>query len=255
MNKLSRIEQDEWDYLNEQWGLCEYSATRSESSVRASDLLDEERCSEYLDRLTALLQSPSRMTTASQFFKRYAFITSVPLLYAMTVYSKGLDLSAENCFIESSKSHPGLAHVSLAFVKAAMPESSERHDWRDTVVRRFFAGNLGELIAVMSKVANVPKPILWENVAVRVFSLYEKRIGVTGVQQEQSRAREDFHYLVHQAPGELFGEKQNPLSRFYGKPTCSSASEPSLRIRKTCCFYYEVSSVNEYCTNCPKWRS
>jgi ferric iron reductase protein FhuF len=215
-------------------------------------------CSDYLDRLTVLLQSPSRMITASQFFKRYAFLTTVPLLYAMTVYNKVLDLSAENCFLESSPGHSWLEHVSLVDIDAAMPEASERHVWRDTVILAHFAGNLGKLIAVMSRVANVPKPILWENVAVRVFSLYEKRIGVTGQQQEQSRRRADFQYLIHQAPGTLFGEKQNPLSRFYGKPTFSSVSDVSdtpMRVRKTCCFYYEVSSSEEYCSNCPKLRS
>ncbi|CAM4393868.1 ferric iron reductase protein FhuF [Paenibacillus endophyticus] len=255
MNKLSRIAQGEWEYLNQEWGLCEYDASRSDSSVRASELLDVERCSAYLDRLSALLQSPSRMITASQFFKRYAFITAVPLLYAMTAYNKGLDLSAENCLIEPSQSHSGLAHISLAFADAVMPEAAERHEWRNSVIQGLFAGNIGKLIAVMSSVANVPKPILWENVAVRVFSLYEKRIGVTGEQHGQAHGRVDFQYLIHEAPGALFGEKQNPLGRFYGKPTCSSASNPYLRIRKTCCFYYEVSNVKEYCTNCPILKS
>jgi ferric iron reductase protein FhuF len=255
MNKQLRLAQDERDYLSRQFGLYEYGAARPVNSVKASDLLDVEMCSDYLDRLTVLLQSPSRMITASQFFKRYAFLTTVPLLYAMTVYNKGLDLSVENCFLESSPSQSWLEHVSLADIDATMPEASERHDWRNRVVLALFAGNVGKLIAVMSKVANVPKSILWENVAVRVFSLYEKRIGVTGEQQEQSFGEADFQYLIHQAPGALFGEKQNPLSRFYCKPACSSDSNTTMRVRKTCCFYYEVSSSEEYCSNCPKLRS
>jgi len=255
MNKQTRLAQDEWDYLNEHFGLYEYGLTRPVHSVRALDLLDDGMCSDYLDRLTVLLQSPSRMTTASQFFKRYAFLTAAPQLYAMTVHNKGLDLSVENTFLESSPGHSWLEHVSLADADAAMPEASERHVWRDKVILALFAGNLGKLIAVMSRVANVPKPILWENVAVRVFSLYEKRIGVSGEQQEQSRGREDFQYLIQQAPGALFGEKQNPLSRFYGKTTVASVSNTSMRVRKTCCFYYEVSSVEEYCSNCPKLGS
>lgn len=255
MNKwLVGLAEDERDYLSRHCGLSEYDEARSAYSVRALDLLDEEMCSDYLDRLTVLLQSPTRMVTASQFFKRYAFVTTVPLLYAMTMYNKGLDLSVENCFLESSPGHSWLEHVTLADMDAAMPEAGERHAWRNTVILALFAGNLAKLIAVMSSVANVPKSILWENVAVRVFSLYEKRIGVTGEQQEQYRA--DFQYLVHQAPGELFGEQQNPLSRFYGQTALSSAANAALRIRKTCCFYYEVSRIEEeYCSNCPKLRS
>ncbi|UKS28346.1 ferric iron reductase [Paenibacillus sp. HWE-109] len=251
MNKQSRLALDEWDYLSRHFGLREYGATHPVDSVRALDLLDVEMCSDYLDRLTLLLKSPSRMITASQFFKRYAALTAVPLLYAMTVYNKGLDLSADNCLLISSPGRSWLENVSLADIDAVMPSAGERHIWRNTVIQALFAGNIGKLIALMSRLANSPKSILWENVAVRVFSLYEKRIGVTGEQQEQSRA--DFQYLIHQAPGALFGEKQNPLSHFYGKPTFSSVSSPS-RVRKTCCFYYEVSSVEEYCSSCPKLK-
>lgn len=171
----------------------------------------------------------------------------------MTVYNKGLDLSADNCSLESSLGHPWLEHVSLADIYAIMPEAGKREIWRNALISALFAGNIGKLIAIMSKMANVPKSILWENVAVRVFSLYEKRIGLTGEQQEQSRA--DFQYLVHQAPGAVFGEKQNPLSRFHHKPTVTSLSTSPMRMRKTCCFYYEVSSVKEYCTGCPKLSS
>jgi len=194
------------------------------------------------------------MIAASQFFKRYAFLTAAPLLYAMTVYNKGLDLSAENCFLASSPGRAWLEQVSLADADAAMPEDGERFVWRNAVIQALFAGNIGKLIAVMSGAAHMPKPILWENVAVRLFSLYEKRIGVTGERQEQTRGRADFQYLIHQAPGALFGEKQNPLSRFYGKPAFSSGSNTPARVRKTCCFYYEVSGVEEYCSNCPKLR-
>jgi len=194
------------------------------------------------------------MITASQFLKRYAYLTSVPLLYAMSVYNKGLDLSVENCTLESSD-HFWLEHVGLADVDATMPATNERHVWRDTVIQAFFAGNIGKLIQVMTKVANVPKAILWENVAVRVFSLYEKRIGVTEDPREQGWGQADFKYLIYEAPGALFGERKNPLSRFYGEHTSSTVPNAPMRIRKTCCFYYEVSCVEEYCSNCPKVRS
>ncbi|MDR6551766.1 IucA/IucC family C-terminal-domain containing protein [Paenibacillus qinlingensis] len=250
MNKQSRLAQGEWDYLSGQFGLSEYEASRPAYSVRALDLLDKELCSNYLDHLTVLLQSPSRMITASQFFKRYAALTAIPLLYAMTVYNKGLDLSADNCSLASSPGHSWLAYVSLSDTDVTLPEADQRPNWRNEVISSLFAENIGKIIAVMSSVANVPKSILWENVAVRVYSLYEKRIGVQGGQPEPFRA--DFEYLIHQAPGALFGEKENPLGRFFRKPTTSSISTTPIRVRQTCCFYYEVSSIKEYCTTCPK---
>ncbi|MBO0587153.1 IucA/IucC family C-terminal-domain containing protein [Sporosarcina sp. E16_8] len=255
MKKQSLLEQDEWDYLKQHFGLCEHAKTSRLYSVSALDLLDEEICSDYLDRLSLILGSPSKMITASQFLKRYAFLTAAPLLYAMTVYNRDLDFSIENCSLELSLDLPKLEHISLFHVDAVMPDTTIRHVWRDAVIQALFAENIGRLIQVMSKVANVSKLILWENVAVRVFSLYEKRIDETGNQEVLTRAQADFQYLIHHASGALFGEKQNPISRFYNKPTLSSVINSPIRVRKTCCFYYDIASVKEYCSNCPKLRS
>jgi ferric iron reductase protein FhuF len=64
--------------------------------------------------------------------------------------------------------------------------------------------------------------------------------------------QEDFAYLTGGAPGALFGEKRNPLAQFYS-PKCliPSAAQP-VRIRKTCCYYYQLSDKADYCVSCPK---
>lgn len=249
MKKKSLLEPDKWDYLNQHFGLLEKAKTSQFYSVSAVDLLDVDICTDYLNRLSLLLGSPSNMVTASQFLKRYAFLTAAPLLYAMSVYNRGLDFSIKNCSLESSLDFPRLDHVSLIHVDAVIPVTNIRQVWRDAVIQALFAENIGKIIQVMSKVAKVPKLILWENVAIRVFSLYEKRISETEDQEVQARAQADFQYLIHHASGALFGEKRNPISRFYSKPTLSSNVNSPIRVRKTCCFYYDIV---EYCSNCPK---
>ncbi|KWX69920.1 IucA/IucC family C-terminal-domain containing protein [Paenibacillus jilunlii] len=252
MNIQSPLAQEEWAGLSQYFSLHKHTGPCSAYSVKASELIEVQACSDYLDRLSVLLDSPSRGVTASQFIKRYAFLTAVPLLYAMTVYNKGLDFSAGNCWLASPPGYSWLEYVSLAEANAAMPETGERQGWRDMLLQALFAGNLGRLIQVMSGVAHVPKAILWENVAVRVFSLYEKRIGLSVDPQEKARGQADFQYLIEQAPGALFGEKHNPLRRFYSRPASSPVTGSPLRVRKTCCFYYEVAGSADYCSNCPK---
>ncbi|MGN7759881.1 IucA/IucC family C-terminal-domain containing protein [Paenibacillus sp. 22594] len=253
MNKQSPLSQEEWSELSQYFGLRKQARPCSAYSVNALALKDAKTCSAYLDRLNVLLPSPTRAVAASQFVKRYAFLSAAPLLYTMTVYNKGLDFSSGNCWLAAPPGRSWLEYVSLTDANATIPGAEGRQVWRETVLQTLFARNLGRLIQVMSRVAHVPKAILWENVAVRVFSLYEKRIGLLGDQHEQARA--DFQYLVHQAPGALFGEKQNPLDRFYSRPSSPSLPDSPLRIRKTCCFYYEISSTAEYCDNCPKKKS
>ncbi|RSL35407.1 hypothetical protein D7Z54_00180 [Salibacterium salarium] len=221
-------------------------------SIKAVDLLDEEKCIAYLDSLTRSLQSPSRMITASQFSKRYAFLTIAPSLYAMTIYNKGLDLSSENCKIESSF-HNGSwkSNLHLTDLQVSQPKEGERQEWRDGVIKNIFHGNLAKIWRSISKVSNVPMPILWENTAVRVYSLYEKKVGNGDSEKEKFRIQEDFKYLISEAPATLFGETKNPLARFYGPKSTISSSDQPVRTRKTCCFYYKVPNGN-YCSTCPK---
>jgi ferric iron reductase protein FhuF len=194
------------------------------------------------------------MTTASQFAKRYAFLTAAPGLYAMTLYNKGLEASIEHAFLGApgEQNKPWPAHMYINQLQVSEPAGGYRDEWREEIVKSLFAGNIARLWRALSKTAGLPMPILWENTAVRVFSLYEKRMGAGAGKEERLRIEDDFAYLVHHAPGALFGEAQNPFAAFYhDAPTVSSATPP-VRMRKTCCFYYQVSAGGEYCTACPK---
>lgn len=245
---------EQWAYLSKQFGICEKNANRA---VPVTDLLVEEKCVAYLDEMSKAVSSPSRMTTASAFAKRYAFLTIAPALYAMTVFNKGLNMSVDNCFL-GTPAQPGdawLPHVSLSGLQTSEPSPGKRDKWRDGVIRSLFAENLAPVFRVMSKAADAPKAILWENAAVRLYSLYEKRLGQGADEQVISRIQEDFDYIIHAAPGSLFGETRNPMARFYGEPGGGAGSEPAVRIRKTCCFYYEIEADGAYCSNCPKPKS
>ncbi len=244
---LSSFKLEELDYLTKMFSMATNASLDRRCSIKATDLLDEAKCTVYLDWLTSILQSPSRMITASQFSKRYAFLTIAPSLYSMTVYNKGLDLAIENCCIESVyHNEVWISHLCLTELQVNEPAKEKRQEWRDEVIKKIFAGNLAKIWRSISKSANLPMSILWENTAVRVYSFYEKRIGEGTSEQEKSRIQEDFEYLISEAPASLFRATENPLATFY-----DSKCQP-VRIRKTCCFYYKVSSNGDYCSTCPK---
>ncbi len=253
MKMLSRLEPEEWDYLTKNFGIAACPTPNRTGFVPSKDLLDEDKCTAYLDRLTEILRSPSRMTTASLFAKRYAYLTVTPSLYAMTVYNKGLDVSSEHVFLEAPEDHSRpWTDMYLHHIEVTEPVGGKRDEWREAIVRSLFAENITRLWHTISKVAGVPMPILWENTAVRVFSLYEKRMEAGAGREERLRTEDDFAYLVQKAPGALFGEMQNPFAAFYNDAPAVSSTTPSVRMRKTCCFYYQISTNGEHCAVCPK---
>lgn len=244
---LSSFKTEELDCLTSEFRLTTFRSSDLRLSISSIDLLDEAKCVDYLDKITDLIQSPSRKVTASQFAKRYSFLTIAPSLYAVTMLNKGLDFSVENCHVESTflDNNTWLPKVRLTDGNVTLPSEGNRDVWRDQVIKSIFAGNISKVWHSVSKAANIPISILWENTAIYVYWLYEKRI----------EDHVDFQYLLNEAPASLFGEAKNPLTRF-NSPKCEfpSSNQP-VRIRKTCCYYYEVSPDQQsYCKTCPRRR-
>jgi ferric iron reductase protein FhuF len=257
MNKttVSLFKPDELDRLTQHFRLTEQRSADQALSIPAADLLDASRCRTYLERVQAVFQAPSPLVNASQFAKRYSFLAIVPALYAMSIFNKGLDLSVENCHIESEYTNQiWLPKVRLTKWHVTQPMDGGRQEWRDQVIRSIFAGNVAKVWQSVSVAANIPKATLWENAAVYVYWLYEKGIGTNeGTDaQERLRIEEDYRYLLQEAPPSLFGEKENPLGKYNGTKCSTPASDQPVRIRKTCCYYYEISPDQANCSTCPR---
>ncbi|MGG4143059.1 IucA/IucC family C-terminal-domain containing protein [Paenibacillus algorifonticola] len=226
-------------------------------SIIAQDLLDLEKCKSYLDRLASEIGAPTRRVAASMLAKRYAFLYVAPVLYAMTVYNKGLPLTLNNCRLaspdesESKVSGSKFPNLSMDGLEITEPEAGKRLEWREQMLRQLFAEHLSPLFRSLSVAGKVPLAILWENAFVRVAPLYED--GLEEAEGDPSviqRLHDDFEFMTETAPAALFGERRNPLAKF-AKPTkAGMAGEMLTSIRQTCCFYYEMSS--EYCRACPK---
>ncbi|MRN53190.1 (2Fe-2S)-binding protein [Paenibacillus monticola] len=250
MHTYTRIEEDELAVLSQYFGLTAQAAPFLGRSVPIIQFLDKDLCAVQLAELTDSFQFPSQVIAASQFSKRYAFIVANSGLYAMTMYNKGLDYCLEESCFEWSADKTGVFNARISKMRGFQPVSGKREQWRDDVIRRLFAGQITPVLHALSKAVRAPLPMLWENVAVRVFSLYEKRL-LGAENKGNSYIQEDYNYLIHHAPGALFGEKVNPLAKFYKPPVLSESSTSSVRIRQTCCQYYKISSTNKYCSNCP----
>lgn len=249
-------------FSDAEWAsLCGALRLRRESerdlarSLPARELLDEATCTALLDSLGPVILSPSRRITASLLGKRQSFLLTGACLYAMSAYDKGLELSLDNTFIEYGHDD-GLWTSSLPLHSLAVsrPEPGARDAWREAVAGQLFAGLLQPLWESFYRLTGVSRRILWENTAVRVYSLYERRLAKLECAATRQRCAEDFRWLTEQAPGSLFGLDYNPLQHFNRPLTLLDDGARAVRFRRTCCFYYQASDPVEYCSTCPLIR-
>lgn len=249
----SMLTPSEIEYLTENFRFKSY--VESDELISFEQLTDPVFFKSYLDEIQHHFGTDKKYVAASQFVKRIGFALAMPVLYAMTIYDKKLDTSLSNCFIASDfKNGKWMPQLYMENLETVEPSLDDRLSWRESISENLFKKNLTPLLKNISVVASVPLPILWENVAIYVYWLYEKRIQ-EGVQNGLKRQiLSDFYYLIHQGPGCFYGEVENPLKKYFGAMCELPISVEPVRIRRTCCFYYDIAPNGEYCTTCPKGK-
>lgn len=243
---------DEWSILSKQLGLVASRQSIHSSQILIQDLLNHEKCEKLLNELRQVIHAPNLKVTASLVSKRYAFLATASSLYAMTIFNKALNMSAENCVLDYQFSErlwrSKMPIIDLSYSTAL---EHEREYWREHAVKMIFAENLAKVWQIFVDVTKVHPRILWENTAVRVYSLYEKRMQKINDPQLQRRIIEDFNYLTQLADASVFGIDHNLLKKFNFKKIPVLERNEDVRFRKSCCFYYKASDPVEYCSTCP----
>lgn len=220
----------------------------SELSTEVIDLLNESVLETYLNKVKAHLGAPDLKVAGSLLIKRYAFLP-VLYLYAMTAWDKKLDFSFANLSIESADSN-GLWLPEFRFEKLqAENAGADRDQWRQECIESLFKDHVFPILEVTSRVSKAPKLILWENIAIYIFWLYETVLSQDPLLAQM--AKEDFEYIVYKAEGTLFGSyHENPLKRYHNKKISIKDTGKEVRPRKTCCFSY-MTAAGKQCGTCP----
>ncbi|MEH7440799.1 siderophore-iron reductase FhuF [Bacillus sp. JJ1122] len=219
--------------------------------IAFTSLLEESSMNNLLRKLEAEMSAPDLKTTASVWMKRHAFL-AVIYLYAMSVFNKQLNAAPDSLLlVEMKKDGLWLPDFYFKSKSALICSDEGRNEWRREAVRHLFMDNIFPVMEALGKAAKISKLILWENVAVYIYWLYEKVVAEHADEAIKARAAEDFDYVIQLAPGSLFGNyHQNPLARYHAEPDYQEDAD-FVRVRKTCCFTYKLNAKG-YCKTCPK---
>jgi ferric iron reductase protein FhuF len=206
-------------------------------SANAGRLLLPGEMEMYLNRLAKELDAPIH-AAGSLFIKRYSFL-AVIYLFSFTAGNCRLDVSFPNITVVSAyKKGMWLPGFYLKNKGSVQTESEPREDGLGAL----FSDHIQILLERVSKAAGVSRYILWENIAVYIYWLYES-ILADEHHEVKARGADDYACLLG-LPGKLFGMKDNPLKKYH-------SPEKGAKIRKTCCLSNLIADSMR-CTTCPK---
>ncbi|MCC3355802.1 IucA/IucC family C-terminal-domain containing protein [Bacillus sp. REN16] len=227
---------------------------KSNLSSPVIELFEDEKIKQYIKNIGQKISAPDKRVAASMFMKRYGFF-AVLNLFAMTILNKRLNVSLSNISLETSDEekiwywNPKFYFSDLQTVPAP---SDSREQWRAETVHAIFHDHIHEVLLTLTKHSGLSKKVLWENIAIYVYWLYESVLAKPKFDDKRKIIEEDFEFLIKKAEGELFGPIAfNPLTRYFGVKVYRPEYDQNIRTRKTCCLYYKTTSTGDRCKTCP----
>lgn len=241
---------DEQQSFLQSYGLT-FHTVDSDLSIECKSLLEQDKVRDYLERLKEPLGAKKLPVSGSLLVKRYGLLASL-VLYSMSMWNKLINVELDYVSLQSYEENgmwlPKFHFCPLEVSDMGIDRLKERTDY----VKTLFKHHIDPIICSISSVAKISKDILWENVAVYIFWMYESIPLEQLSEGLKSRLIEDYQFIVKQAPGNVFGSyDKNPLSQFDRPKVFHDELQKEVRVRKTCCLYYATNDGAIRCHTCP----
>ncbi|MRG85214.1 IucA/IucC family C-terminal-domain containing protein [Salinibacillus xinjiangensis] len=227
-----------------------FQAVHKFEHMSASQLVNPEFMSTLFSHLKQYLHSDSLLAVASTFVKRYSYLVVTTGFCSLSVFNKQLDFSLNNIHLvltdDDSRWFPSLRIDDISTITNADPNN--RYEWLQAASQELVHNHLLKVFETVHQVTKLPFPVMWESFATYFFWFYERY--ATKLVQEDSiltTMENDFHMIVHEFHGKMFGEKENPLHKFSYQLVLPTKA----RVRKTCCLTHMLNNESTYCKVCP----
>ncbi|WP_131272588.1 IucA/IucC family C-terminal-domain containing protein [Jeotgalibacillus soli] len=200
------------------------------SGIPLPQLLDTNVLTSVLHQYAYRIGTDSLGTAGSLFLKRYAVLTAASSLDYYGLQRQRVD------WFTTAEFEPETFTLLIDDSQSVLLQG----DWKT----RVFADHLTPLVEKISSEWRIPQKILWENIAVRLQSVFRKKSSVSSSDELQQQLKE-----LTVAKASWVGGEDNPLSIYLHhleEWTC-------IPVRTTCCRYYQVKFGDDhpYCGNCP----
>jgi siderophore-iron reductase FhuF len=243
---MSSLTEKQWEVLRK----YRFHMSPAKDGIEARTFLDGDEMKVYLSHRRSLIGTDDLNVAGSLFMKRYAFVAAMGLM-AMTYWNKKLNFTPENLImVDGEKDGLWLPQFHLKDASATEFMSFEE---KSEFIQAIFRDHLDQVIQSLKKATKLSNLILWENIAVYVFWIFENDEFLLNEGMRSGRD-DEFRALLLDENSHWFGTyHNNPLARYYSRKVNIEGVPEKVRVRKTCCFSYRLEDGEQYrCKTCPQ---
>ncbi|CAN7218225.1 siderophore-iron reductase FhuF [Rossellomorea sp. LjRoot5] len=227
-----------------------HASTPALQGEGATSFLDGGKMKAYLSYQCSQIGTDDLKVAASLFMKRYAFVAAIGLM-TMTYWNKKLNLNPENLIMVDGDRN-GLWMPQFHLKDASVTEFTSLEE-KNAFIQSIFRDHLDQVIQSLKNATKLSNLILWENIAVYVFWVFENEDFLLNEGMRSDRD-DQFRMLLSDENSQWFGSyHSNPLARYYSRKVNIEGMAEKMRVRKTCCFSYRLENGEQYrCKTCPQ---
>ncbi|MCR8847681.1 siderophore-iron reductase FhuF [Rossellomorea sp. SC111] len=244
---MNTLNAQQWEFLRK---YRFHASTQALNGEEATSFLDGGKMKAYLSHQCSQIGTDDLKVAASLFMKRYAFVAAMGLM-TMTYWNKKLNLKPENLIMVNGDKN-GLWMPQFHLKDASVAEFTSQEE-KVSFIQSIFRDHLDHVIQSIKNATKLSNLILWENIAVYVFWIFENDDFL--LDEGMKRQRNDqFQALLSDENSHWFGNyHRNPLARYYSRKVNVEELTETVRVRKTCCFSYRLGNGEQYrCKTCPQ---
>jgi ferric iron reductase protein FhuF len=173
----------------------------------------------------------------------------------LSYHNTSFDLSLSNIelqiYHDEEHGHDGL-NFKVLNQQEGSNSTVEQTSWRKEVIKEMFKSQVVPLLYMFTEVTNVRIKELWELLGLGLYYGHDKMLELVGATEEKERIEEDFEYITKELEPEIFQLKKNPLNITFTMVEASKEPGTLLRIKPSCCLYYETEGAKAKCYTCPR---
>jgi ferric iron reductase protein FhuF len=220
--------------------------------VALGDLLVSEKTEQFLQEYGKFIKAPDLNVSATYFSSMFGMTCSA-FISMLSLYNVKIPVTPSSLLIQfyhNEQYHFDNIAFKLNSEEWYAGENSE--SWRRDQIGEFLRTFVAPLLEHIAKVADIRVRELWGQLVVGLDFGFNKSLAMAESEEQTEKLKSDYDWLTGKWNTSILFCDKNPLNFPYLEVESAQDPEVKLRIKPTCCLYYQTEGAKNKCYTCPR---